>query len=372
MVAFSILPVTGFCQSDIVEEVPTLSAPIRLPDDPVELFLPTPAVATASPTSIQIPSPRATSGQSSSLDPFSLQIEFAEGTLKVSNTLQNRGRVIALYERALAASCPRQKARCEEIITRLLDLNPGNFPAVCQRYGLKSPECTEVAATQETGWYDVDAGRWRTLSGIDGGSLDSSDMSVAIELKRRKPQIDKLVNERETLLRMARRETAQEQALEKVFLDGIALSCTQPKLIFLEPSGFQGGLENALHDSAPLTSLVHNDTPPTKAPAAMPSPSHTRTTSSPLDSVLQGLNALPTTAPRVTATSAPTSRLEDPPEERLRRVRLLSRECYEFVRAALIVRPELIQARCALSGWYAPACRQSSIAPATKDSIDSF
>jgi len=307
------------------------------------------------------------------LDPFALQIEFAESALKMSDNLTTQSKVIALYERALSAACPGRKERCATIVERLLELDAGNVPAICQKFSLLSAECGAVMAAQENGWYEVDAARWRSLSGQDGGALESSDLAQAIEIKRMKPQVDKLTNEREAILKIPKRETAQEQQLDKVLQEGIALTCGAPKIVFLarnpagETFGF-GGLSGI--GAAPIDAQTQaNNNGASAAP-----PSATRTTTSPLDSVLAGFNALPTATPLATATAKPVSRISVPLEERLRRIRILSRECYDFVRVALSLRPAMLQARCAYEGWYAPSCRGAVIiAPAnSKEMIDSF
>ncbi len=353
------------------------------------------------PTAAPNAKPKATNPQVVN-DPLSLQIDFAESALKLSHTLANLGRVISIYERGLANVCPKNKSRCDQFISRLLELDVGNVPALCQKFGLHSPECKEVIAAQELGWYDVDAARWRTVFGSDGGELDSSDLASAIESKRNKPQVDLLINAREELIRMSKRETAEELKLDKVLVEGLALTCASPKIIFLErtpsspearglgtPSAFSSNRPGASATPSRLPSLLPPDPNPmdpdvspgssafgsSVTPLAAATKAPPGNSTNPFDSVLSGLNALPT--PMVTAQPTKTvqSRISAPLETRLRRIRLLGRECYDFVRVATAVRPAMVQARCALDGWYSPSCRGASpLGPNSgeKDGIDSF
>lgn len=351
-------------------------------------------------------------------DPFGLQIDFAESAYKLSNTVANLGRVISLYERALASACPgkagqpgnpgnrgNNKVRCDEIINRLLELDAGNVPALCQRFGLRSPECSELIAAQELGWYDVDAARWRTVIGSDGGNLDASDLESAIETKRNKPQVDQLITARENLVRIPRRETADELKLDQVLQQGLALTCASPKIVFLprnpaalnrekpnETTGFGVRPFSADKPSSGIPSLLPPDPNPIEldnsttsfganfgglaisTPSQVAAPAAASGSKNPFDSVLSGLNAFPTPKPTAAPVNTVVSRISVPIEQRLRRIRLLGRECYDFVRIAVSLRPEMAQARCALEGWYSPGCKGafSGGADGGKDGIDSF
>lgn len=392
-VCVAIIPDTGAAQP---AHEPAASSSIRLPDDDFPT-LPTPTAAPAatatSAAALREPTVTPTPKPSPANDPLSLQLEFAESALKVSNNLPNLARVIALYERAVAFLCPGKKVRCEQTLNRLLELDPGNPPALCAKFSVVSPECREVMAAQELGWFDVDAGRWRTVVGNDGGELEPGDLPSAIEIKRNKPKVDKLAEERDMLVRMPVRETVQEQQLDKVLLEGIGLTCGAPKVVLLSRDGAPTqGLSLSGGEPAPTTGGTNSILPPDPYPldaADGPtnsfsggiggqSPEAAPRGPNPFDSVLTGLKALPTPVPTVQPTKGVTTRISVPLEQRLRRIRLLSRECYEFVRVATGLRPGLIQGRCALDGWYAPSCKAAMIpttgggGPATTDGMERF
>jgi hypothetical protein len=375
---------------------PTSPASIRLPDDDFPTLpppTPTLAVTTAAATAVKEVAVTPTPKPSPANDPLSLQLEFAESALRVSNNLPNLARVIALYERAVAFMCPGKKVRCEQVVSRLLELDPGNPPALCAKFSVVSPECREVMAAQELGWFDVDAGRWRTIVGNDGGELEPGDLPSAIEIKRNKPKADKLAEERDMLVRMPVRETVQEQQLDKVLLEGIGLTCGAPKIVLLSRDGATPqGLSLSGGELTPTTSGANSILPPDPYPLdaadgptssfsggiSGPSTDAPPRGANPFDSVLTGLKALPTPIPTAQPTKGVTTRISVPLEQRLRRIRLLSRDCYEFVRVATGLRPGMIQGRCALDGWYAPSCKAAMVhttgggGPATADGMERF